>query len=117
MGWKLKTALCILAVAAADLGYGYYRWHSGPTCDEITYEEAIENVRSDLVSYLIPRWKEFQMDRLGTAKPDIRFNKDNSYISEDVYSIDVTVSGQLEEHQMVAMLICRLGGIEYSAIL
>ncbi|PWC11971.1 hypothetical protein B4923_11720 [Brenneria roseae subsp. americana] len=114
MGWKIKTALCILVVAIADFGYGYYRWYTGPTCDEVTYEEAIEAVRSDLVRYRIPRWKELQADKLGTDKPDISFNKGESYISGDVYSLSVTVSGPLEGHHTVAMFICRLGGVEYS---
>jgi len=105
----------VLVVAAVNYGYGYYRWHTGPTCDEIIYEEATERVRNDLVRDRIPRWPDFQPDRLGTDKPDISFGRDVLYTSEDVHGVSVTVSGLLTGHHMVTMVICRLGGVEYSA--
>lgn len=115
MGWKIKTALCVLVVAAVNYGHGYYRWHTGPTCDEITYEEATKIVRNDLVRYLIPDLLDFQADRFGTDKPNISFGRDVLYTSEDVHGVSVTVSGPLVGYRMVAMVICRLGGVEYSA--
>lgn len=114
MGWKTKTALCITAILVVNYGHGYYRWHTGPTCDEITYEEAKEIVRNNLVKDRIPRWQDFQPDRLGTDKPDISFGRELLYTSEDVHGVSVTVSGPLAGYQKVAMVICRLGGVEYS---
>lgn len=115
MGWKTKTALSLLALIAINYGYGYYRWHTGPTCDEVRYEESIAAVSIDLLENRIPEWEELQPDKLGTDKPDISFNKSKSFESDDVRTISVTITGPLKTHRYFAMYICRLGGVEYSA--
>ncbi|MEI7267308.1 hypothetical protein [Pectobacterium versatile] len=75
MGWKTKTACCVLVAVSALVGYDYYLRHSDPSCSEVMYEQAVHYVKHDLLAHRIPRWAIFKPENLGTATPVIVFDK------------------------------------------
>ncbi|MCL6351617.1 protein YebF [Pectobacterium polaris] len=117
MGWKTKTVCCVLAAASALAGYDYYLRHSGPSCLEVTYEQAVDHVKNDLLTNRIPRWAKFQPENLGTATPVIAFDKaDSSTLSNpEIYLLAFTVSGPQKAHSLFAMYECKTGSVEYAS--
>ncbi|MFJ5454043.1 hypothetical protein ACIPT4_13460 [Pectobacterium jejuense] len=117
MGWKPKTICCVLAAASALAGYDYYLRHSGPSCLEVTYEQAVDHVKHDLLTHRIPRRAKFQPENLGTATPVIAFDKAASPTLSDpeFYNLAVTISGPQKTHSLFAMYECKTGSVEYAS--
>ncbi|WP_039313007.1 YebF family protein [Pectobacterium brasiliense] len=117
MEWKTKAICCVLAAASALAGYDYYLRHSGPSCVEVTYEQAIDYVKHDLLTNRISRWAKFQPENLGTSTPVIAFDKAASPTLSDpeVYLLAFTVSGPQKTHSLFAMYECKTGSVEYAS--
>ncbi|MDE8754235.1 YebF family protein [Pectobacterium polaris] len=117
MEWKTKTAGCVAAAVIALAGYDYYLRHRGPSCLEVTYEQAVDHVKNDLLTLRIPRWAKFQPENLGTATPVIAFDKaDSSTLSNpEIYLLAFTVSGPQKAHSLFAMYECKTGSVEYAS--
>ncbi|GKW13586.1 MULTISPECIES: protein YebF [Pectobacterium] len=117
MGWKTKTAGCVMTAAIVLAGYNYYLKHSGPSCLEVTYEQAVDYVQHDLLTHRIPRWAKLKPENLGTATPAITFDKTASPTLSDpeVYLLAFTVSGPQKTHSLFAMYECKTGSVEYAS--
>lgn len=117
MEWKTKTAGCVAAAVIALAGYNYYLKHSGPSCLEVTYEQAVDYVKHDLLTLRIPRWAKFHPENLGTATPVIAFDKaDSSTLSNpEIYLLAFTVSGPQKTHSLFAMYECKTDSVEYAS--
>ncbi|QQK73487.1 hypothetical protein HG702_20285 [Pectobacterium versatile] len=117
MGWTTKTACCVLVAVSALAGYDYYLRHSGPSCSEVTYEQAVDHVKNDLLTHRIPRWAIFKPENLGTATPVIVFDKAASPTLSDpeMYLLKFTVSGPQKTHSLFAMYECKTGLVEYAS--
>ncbi|WP_420065039.1 hypothetical protein [Pectobacterium colocasium] len=117
MGWRTKTVCCVLAAFSAVTVYDYYLRHSGPSCVEVTYEQAVDYVKHDLLTRRIPRWAKFQPEYLSTTTPVIAFDKaDSSTLSNpEVYLLAFTVSSPQKTHSLFAMYECKTGSVEYAS--
>ncbi|KHT16199.1 hypothetical protein RC96_13770 [Pectobacterium carotovorum subsp. carotovorum] len=117
MGWKTKTVCGALAVVSALAGYDYYLRHRGPSCSDVTYEQAVDYVKHDLLTHRIPRWATFKPENLGTATPVIVFDKAASPTLSDpeLYNLAFTVSGPQKIHSLFAMYECKTGSVEYAS--
>ncbi|WES90709.1 YebF family protein [Dickeya fangzhongdai] len=114
MGWKKKITLCFLVTVGALSAYEYAIWFTGPSCNEITYEQVIASVKKDLSQPPMSRWHLLQPSNLGTSAPTIQFSQHPESVSSDTYLVAFQVSGPLKTHQLFAIYECATGAIEYS---
>ncbi|GKW15253.1 hypothetical protein PEC301937_12020 [Pectobacterium carotovorum subsp. carotovorum] len=114
MGWKNKAIFSVLITVISLSVYKYHAQFIVPSCDEITYEQVVIDVKNDLIEHLIPRWPKLRPTFPDIASPDIIFDKYNTSKTVHIYLLPVTVSYPKESHQLFAMYECKSGSIEYS---
>ncbi|POD96901.1 hypothetical protein BV924_01890 [Pectobacterium odoriferum] len=87
------------------------------SCLEVTYEQAIDYVKHDLLTHRIRRWAKFKPENLSTATSVIVFDKAASptLSAPEIYLLAFTVSGPQKTHSLFAMYECKTGSVEYAS--
>lgn len=114
---KFGKKLTITAIAVFVVGYAGYEINAyvngtGPSCSEITYDQAIGTISKDFLEYRMPRWDR-DVEKLGTRKPELAFNKENTQIT-DAYFVPFKATGTKGIIDYFAIYECKTGSIEYS---
>ena len=109
----------IASVAGAlIIGYAAYEVYAfihgtGPSCSEISHEQAIETVSKDFLENLMPRLPN-DIAKLGTQAPALQFDRKNIQVT-DIYHVPFTATGTAAQKEYFAMYHCKLGRIEYGS--
>ncbi|MEB5924619.1 YebF family protein [Franconibacter daqui] len=85
---------------------------TGPSCDTLTYEQAMETISKDYLEYRMPRWDR-DSEKLGTRSPVLSFDKENTQLS-DVYFVPFKAEGTRGVISYFAIYDCKRGVVEYS---
>ena len=98
-------------------GYAIYEVHAfiygtGPSCSEITYEQATNKISKDFLEDRMPRWTR-DSAKLGTRKPTLQFDRENTQVT-DAYFVPFTAIGTAANIEYFAIYDCKLGMVEYS---
>lgn len=114
---KNSNKFIITAISLLALGYIGYEINAfvngtGPSCDTLSYDQAIATISTDFLVYRMPRWHKDSMN-LGTKTPALAFDEEGTQVT-DVYFVPFRATGPAGTISYFAMYECKTGTIEYS---